>query len=130
MQALLDESEENNHTSCLGLLPGKVLRFSDRLTDGSGKSLKIPHMGWNRLHQSFGHALWRGIPQDSWFYFVHSYYVQPAHSEQVAATSDYPTPFAAALLGENLFAVQFHPEKSQSAGLRLLANFLEWDPTR
>jgi glutamine amidotransferase len=130
MQALLDESEENNHTPCLGLLPGKVLRFSDRLTDDKGKSLKIPHMGWNRLHQSFEHPLWCGIPQDSWFYFVHSYYVQPARPEQIAATSDYPTPFAAALLSESLFAVQFHPEKSQSAGLRLLANFLHWNPGR
>ena len=130
MQALLDESEENNHTPCLGLLPGKVLRFAEPLTDNEGKSLKIPHMGWNRLHQSFEHPLWRGIPQDSWFYFVHSYYAQPARAEHIAATSDYPTPFAAALLGENLFAVQFHPEKSQAAGLRLLANFLEWDPGR
>jgi len=130
MQALLDESEENNHTPCLGLLPGKVLRFSDRLMDKQGKVLKIPHMGWNRVHQSFEHALWRDIPQDSWFYFVHSYYAQPADSGQIAATSDYPGPFAAALLHENLFAVQFHPEKSQSAGLRLLANFLQWNPEK
>jgi len=130
MQALLDESEENNHTPCLGLLPGRVLRFSEPLADSEGNALKIPHMGWNRVHQSFEHPLWRGIPQDSWFYFVHSYYAQPARAEQVAATSDYPTSFAAALLGDNLFAVQFHPEKSQAAGLRLLANFLEWDPGR
>lgn len=128
MQALMDESEENDHTACLGLLPGRVLRFSDQLLDAAGKSLKIPHMGWNRLHQSFEHPLWQGIPQDSWFYFVHSYYVQPQRPEQVAATSDYPTPFAAALLRGNLFAVQFHPEKSQAAGLRVLANFLEWNP--
>lgn len=128
MQALLDESEENNHTRCLGLLPGRVLRFSNAMKDAEGKPLKIPHMGWNRLHQTFEHPLWRGIPQDSWFYFVHSYFASPARPEQIAATSDYPSPFAAALMDENLFAVQFHPEKSQSAGLQLLANFLEWDP--
>lgn len=130
MQALLDESQENDHTPCLGLLPGKVLRFSDRLTDDQGRPLKIPHMGWNRLHQCFEHPLWRDIPQHSWFYFVHSYYAQPAHSDQIAATTDYPGPFAAALLHRNVFAVQFHPEKSQSSGLRLLANFLLWDPEK
>jgi len=128
MQALLDESEENGGTRGLGLIPGKVARFPDGLQDHSGNKLKIPHMGWNRLHQSFGHPLWSGIAQDSWFYFVHSYYVQPAQASMQAASSDYPDPFTAAVLSGNVFAVQFHPEKSQAAGLKLLSNFLSWAP--
>jgi glutamine amidotransferase len=128
MQALLEESEENDGVTCLGLLPGRVVRFSNELRDGYGQILKIPHMGWNRVHQTVWHPLWDGIPQDSRFYFVHSYYAQPQNSAHIAATSDYPVPFTVALGSKNLFAVQFHPEKSQSAGLRLLANFLQWNP--
>lgn len=128
MQALLDVSEENDDTPCLGLLPGRVVRFLDHLTSSEGNPLKIPHMGWNRVHQTRSHPLWQGIPQDSRFYFVHSYYAQPADPGHIAATSDYPEPFAVALARDNLFAVQFHPEKSQTEGLRLLANFLEWNP--
>lgn len=128
MQALLETSEENGGTPCLGLLPGRVLHFPENLADADGTHLKIPHMGWNRVHQTEPHPLWDGIAQDSRFYFVHSYYAQPAEATQIAATSDYPTPFAAALMRENLFAVQFHPEKSQASGLRLLANFLAWNP--
>jgi len=128
MQALLDESEENDGVACLGLLPGRVLRFAEGLADAEGHALKIPHMGWNRVHQTGGHPLWEGIPQDSRFYFVHSYYASPAQAGHIAATADYPAPFAAALACGKLFAVQFHPEKSQAAGLRLLANFLQWNP--
>jgi glutamine amidotransferase len=128
MQALLEDSEENDGTACLGLLPGRVKRFADGLADAEGQSLKIPHMGWNRVRQTGGHPLWEGIPQDSRFYFVHSYYASPANPGHVAATADYPAPFAAALARGALFAVQFHPEKSQAAGLRLLANFLHWHP--
>jgi imidazole glycerol-phosphate synthase subunit HisH len=128
MQALLDESEENGGTCGLGLIPGKVVRFPEGLHDHAGNKLKIPHMGWNRLHQSFAHPLWNGIAQDSWFYFVHSYYVQPAQASVQAASSDYPDPFTAAVLSGNVFAVQFHPEKSQAAGLKLLSNFLSWAP--
>lgn len=128
MQALLEESEENDGVPCLGLLPGRVRRFAEGLKDADGQTLKIPHMGWNRVHQANAHPLWEGIPQDSRFYFVHSYYASPALPEHVAATADYPTPFAAALACGKLFAVQFHPEKSQAAGLRLLANFLQWNP--
>ncbi|HYE36624.1 imidazole glycerol phosphate synthase subunit HisH [Methylocaldum sp.] len=130
MQALLDESEENNGTACLGLIPGQVVRFADGMTDGAGQSLKIPHMGWNRVHQETDHPLWQGIESGSWFYFIHSYFARPVNSINVAATTDYPKPFASALVRENIFAVQFHPEKSQEAGLRLLANFLNWDPGR
>ena len=128
MQALLETSEENDGITCLGLLPGQVVKFSSDLKDGSGQALKIPHMGWNRVHQTGVHPLWEGIPQDSRFYFVHSYYAQPQNSAHIAATSDYPEPFTVALANENLFAVQFHPEKSQAVGLTLLANFLRWNP--
>ena len=128
MQALLQESEENGGVACLGLLPGRVRRFAEGLADAEGRPLKIPHMGWNRVRQAGPHPLWEGIPQDSRFYFVHSYYASPARPEHVAATADYPAPFAAALACGKLFAVQFHPEKSQAAGLSLLANFLQWNP--
>ncbi len=128
MQALLEESEENEGVACLGLLPGRVRRFSGDLQDAEGKPLKIPHMGWNRVHQLGEHPLWEGIPQDTRFYFVHSFYAYPTRTEHIAATSDYPTPFASALSSGKLFAVQFHPEKSQAAGLRLLTNFLKWNP--
>jgi glutamine amidotransferase len=128
MQALLDSSEENDGVACLGLMPGRVARFADGLADADGTPLKIPHMGWNRVHRRAEHPLWNGIDQDSWFYFVHSYYAQPARPEDVAATADYPGPFACALAFDKVFAVQFHPEKSQAAGLHLLANFLAWNP--
>ena len=128
MQALLDESEENNGTPCLGLIPGRVVRFADTLVDSAGESLKIPHMGWNEVFPRVHHPLWEGIAPGSRFYFVHSYYAQPTDSGDIAATADYPEPFAVALAHGNIFAVQFHPEKSQTAGLRLLANFLNWNP--
>jgi glutamine amidotransferase len=125
MQALLTDSEENGGTSCLNLIPGHVVRFADNLTDDRGHVLKIPHMGWNRVHQT-PHPLWDGIPQDSRFYFVHSYYARPDLKTATAATSAYPETFACALSQDNIFAVQFHPEKSQTAGLQLLRNFLHW----
>lgn len=125
MQALLTDSEENGGTSGLNLIPGHVVRFADHLTDDQGHVLKIPHMGWNRVHQT-PHPLWDGIPQDSRFYFVHSYYARPDMNTTTAATSAYPETFACALAQDNIFAVQFHPEKSQAAGLQLLRNFLRW----
>ena len=128
MQALLDFSEENGGTPCLGIIPGQVVRFADGLTDARGEALKIPHMGWNRVHPTDDHPLWAGIDPSTWFYFVHSYFAKPAVASHVAATTDYGLPFASVLARENVFAAQFHPEKSQAAGLRLLANFLEWDP--
>lgn len=125
MQALMDFSEENGGTPGLGLVPGRAVRFSG---DGPGaEPLKIPHMGWNRVHPARAHALWEGIAQDGYFYFVHSYYVEPRDAAVTAATTDYGVSFAAALARGNIFAVQFHPEKSQHAGLKLLANFLAWD---
>jgi glutamine amidotransferase len=132
LQALLEESEENGGTPCLGLIPGRVVRFSE--SSGNARSdplgLKVPHMGWNRVHPLKDHPVWEGIGPDRWFYFVHSYFVEPAAPELIAATTDYPKPFASAVASGNMVAVQFHPEKSQTDGLRLLANFLRWQPDR
>jgi glutamine amidotransferase len=127
MQALLDRSEENGGTACLGLIPGEVRRFADNMRDAaSGQRLKVPHMGWNQVQQQ-AHPLWRGIPQDSRFYFVHSYYAAPTDARDCAGSARYGAAFCCALARENLFAVQFHPEKSQRAGLSLLQNFSRWD---
>ena len=126
MQALLAHSEENNGTDGLDIIAGNVRRFDIGATD-SGEHLKVPHMGWNQVHQIASHPLWHNIDQDSRFYFVHSYYVDPDENAVIAATTSYPDDFVSALYKDNLFAVQFHPEKSQHAGLQLLTNFLNWD---
>jgi len=126
MQALLTDSEENGGTACLNIVPGHVRRFADNLVDEHGEKLKIPHMGWNQVNQR-PHPLWANIPQDSRFYFVHSYFVVPDYAEHTIAQSAYPENFTCAIAKDNLFAVQFHPEKSQTAGLQLLQNFLRWD---
>jgi glutamine amidotransferase len=126
MQALFERSEENDGTDCLGMVQGEVKRFADNLTGENGQRLKVPHMGWNQVHQS-AHPLWQGIPQDSRFYFVHSYYTVPTDGDLCVATTNYGADFCCALARENLFAVQFHPEKSQKAGLALLGNFSRWD---
>jgi len=128
MQALLEFSEENDGTDCLGIFPGQVRHFGAAPTDpASGEVLKVPHMGWNQVRQRHPHPLWHGIEQDTWFYFVHSYYAAPTLVEHTAAVADYGREFTAVLARENIFAVQFHPEKSHHAGLTLLANFLQWD---
>jgi imidazole glycerol-phosphate synthase subunit HisH len=126
MQALLTDNEENGHTQTLNIIPGQVVRFPESLRDNDGNILKIPHMGWNQVHQK-QHPLWANIPQDSRFYFVHSYFAKPDTNSVVAGTAEYPNAFACALAQDNIFAVQFHPEKSQSVGLQLLLNFLHWD---
>ena len=126
MQALLTDSEENDHTDSLSIINGHVEHFSNNLTDANGDRLKIPHMGWNKVTQK-PHPLWDKIPQDSRFYFVHSYYANPDLEADIIATTDYPQAFASALAKDNIFAVQFHPEKSQTVGLQLLKNFLSWD---
>ncbi len=128
MQALLDESEENGGTRCLGLIPGRVVRFPEPLATADGVPLKVPHMGWNRVHPEHPHPVWDGLADDPWFYFVHSYYAAPASAGDVAGRTDYPVPFASAIASGSIVAVQFHPEKSQADGLRLLANFLRWKP--
>lgn len=128
MQALMDFSEENSGTECLGILPGRVCFFGDDLHDkSSGAALKVPHMGWNQVHQEMDHPLWRDIAQDERFYFVHSYYVSTTATELMAGTATHGVTFAAALARGNIFAAQFHPEKSAKAGLQLYANFLRWD---
>jgi glutamine amidotransferase len=130
MQALLEFSEENNGTQGLGILPGRVAGFPVPFIDvANDERLKVPHMGWNEVHQTRAHPLWADIAQDSRFYFVHSYYAVPANAEQVAGTAHYGRDITVALARDNIFAVQFHPEKSQHAGLQLLANFMRWNGT-
>ncbi len=126
-QALMDFSEENGGVDCLGQFQGQVNFFGNHLKDESGVDLKVPHMGWNQVKQSLDHPLWHDIEDLSRFYFVHSYYVKLAQQELVAGTCEYGLPFDVALAHKNVFAVQFHPEKSQQAGLKLLQNFLNWD---
>lgn len=129
MQALMQSSEENGYVPCLGLITGTVKRFggSATLLDEAGQRLKVPHMGWNNVTQTRAHPLWHGIEDGSRFYFVHSYFVEPADTDVLAAETEYGHRFAAALSEKSLFAVQFHPEKSQHCGLQLLRNFLDWD---
>jgi glutamine amidotransferase len=128
-QMMMDFSEENGGVQGLGVFPGRVVRFAEGLRDrDTGYALKVPHMGWNRVRQSLRHPLWSGIEQDAWFYFVHSYYLCPEQAADVAGTTDYGLRFASALARDNVFAVQFHPEKSARDGLRLLANFVTWSP--
>jgi glutamine amidotransferase len=128
MQALLETSEENQGVDCLGIVPGRVVRFPENLqSPSSDEILKIPHMGWNQVHQRHFHPLWRDIPTDSRFYFVHSYYALPENDADVAATTPYGIEFASVISRGNVFAAQFHPEKSQHAGLQLLSNFVDWN---
>jgi glutamine amidotransferase len=127
MQALLDTSEENQGITCLGIIPGRVARFEPDMKAGDGGRLKIPHMGWNQVMQRQTHPLWRNIPDGSRFYFVHSFFAIPVEDTAVAATTPYGIDFASVISHDNIFAVQFHPEKSQHAGLGLLSNFVGWD---
>jgi len=134
MQALMSRSDENDGVDCLDIIPGNVIRFADDLTekslDNSGDiRLKIPHMGWNQVQQKISHPLWKGIEQQQRFYFVHSYYVKPDNESVSAASTIYGHPVTVALAKKNIFATQFHPEKSASAGLQLFANFIAWDGT-
>lgn len=126
LQALYEHSEEGGGTAGLGVLPGRVRRFPAGARDARG-ALKIPHMGWNQVHQARTHPLWDGIPTGSRFYFVHSYYAESDDPGCVTGTTDYGLRFTSAAGRDNIFAVQFHPEKSQHAGLRLIANFVAWD---
>ena len=120
LQMLFERGEEGD-TAGLGLMPGRVPRFSF-------SGLKIPHMGWNEVFQQRPHVMWAGIADRSRFYFVHSYYPAPADAALSAAICDYGISFTCAVARDNIFAVQFHPEKSQSSGLQLLANFVQWRP--
>ncbi|MEE4661218.1 MAG: imidazole glycerol phosphate synthase subunit HisH [Halieaceae bacterium] len=126
MQSLMSRSEENGGVDCLGILPGTVRGFDRALGDNSQR-LKVPHMGWNQVHQTRPHPLWTGIEDGARFYFVHSYYVDVAEPRLAAGIAEYGLQFTAAVARDNLFAVQFHPEKSAAAGLTLLRNFLHWN---
>ena len=123
MQALFDFSEENGGTECLGVIPGKVCHFS-RDEAANQQNLKIPHMGWSQVRHEIESPMWSGIDDDARFYFVHSYYVQPDEQAVVAGSTDYIQRFCSSVAREHLFATQFHPEKSQKAGLQLLRNFV------
>jgi glutamine amidotransferase len=128
LQMLFEYSEEGG-VAGLGLFPGAVRRFPPAaMVDTLGNRLKVPHMGWNEVWHSRHHFLWEGIAEGSRFYFVHSYYVDPVDAGIIVGRSDYPFSFACAAAHANVFAVQFHPEKSAAAGLRLLANFAQWRP--
>jgi glutamine amidotransferase len=127
LQLLFDHSEEGD-VDGLGILPGKVKRFPQaRMVDAAGNKLKVPHMGWNEVHQTCDHPMWKGIAKDARYYFVHSYYVEPEDAALETAYTEYPFRFTSAVGRDNIFAVQFHPEKSQQAGLSLLFNFVNWD---
>jgi glutamine amidotransferase len=128
LQMLFERSEEGD-TPGLGVFPGQVRRFPPgAMKDAQGGKLKVPHMGWNEVMQAAPHALWRGIADASRFYFVHSYYVEEGEPQLAAGYSIYGFRFTCAVAQDKIFAVQFHPEKSQTAGLALLANFVSWNP--
>jgi glutamine amidotransferase len=127
LQMLFDMSEEGP-TAGLALVPGSVVRFRDgAMTLPEGRRLKVPHMGWSPVHQTRAHPLWAGIAEGSRFYFAHSFHPAPADPALTAGTTEYPLPFTCAIARANIFATQFHPEKSHRAGLQLLANFVAWD---
>ena len=132
-QMLFDRSTEsragNAATPCLALMPGEVVRFElEGLTQPDGSRFKVPQMGWNRVRQSRAHPLWQGIPDESWFYFVHSYYVRAQDASHIAGETDYGGVFTSAVARDNIFATQFHPEKSAAMGLQLYRNFVHWNP--
>jgi glutamine amidotransferase len=127
---MLFETTEEGDTPALGYLPGRSVRFPKLHHDHDGSSLKVPHMGWNQVNfpaHARTHPCWAGVPDGSAFYFAHSYYAIPADNTVVAGTADYPDPICVAAARGNIFAVQFHPEKSADAGLRVLKNFSTWN---
>ena len=128
MQMLLDHSEEGPSEG-LGLIHGEVLKFelAGRLQP-DGSRFKVPQMGWNRVFQTQAHPIWQGVPDASYFYFVHSYYARPSDARHSAGEADYGTRFTAVIARDNIFACQFHPEKSADQGLALYRNFLQWTP--
>jgi glutamine amidotransferase len=127
-QMLFEHSEEGN-VAGLGVFAGNVVRFPhERMALSDGTRLKVPHMGWNEVQQQQPHALWKGIADGARFYFVHSYYVAPADAAIAVGQTQYGIPFTSAVARDNIFAVQFHPEKSAQAGLQLLSNFMSWNP--
>jgi glutamine amidotransferase len=127
-QMLFDSSEEGNAAG-LGLLPGKVVRFQlEGQTQEDGSRFKVPQMGWNQVLQTASHPMWQDIPDNAYFYFVHSYFAQPEQSAHTVGQTVYGAPFSCAVARDNIFATQFHPEKSAAAGLQLYKNFVHWNP--
>ena len=127
-QMLFDWSEEGD-TPGLGLLPGKVIRFQlEGKLQEDGSRFKVPQMGWNQVRQAVSHPLWQGIADNSYFYFVHSFYAVPDNRAHKVGETTYGAPFCSAIARDNLFATQFHPEKSAAAGLQLYRNFVHWNP--
>jgi glutamine amidotransferase len=131
MQMLLDHSAEGgaDGTACLGLIPGEVVKFDlagQHQADGS--RYKVPQMGWNQVRQTQAHPVWAGVPDNSYFYFVHSFYARPLDARHTAGVSDYGQSFTSVVSRDNIFATQFHPEKSADMGLMLYRNFLSWSP--
>lgn len=126
LQMLFDRSDEGD-TPGLGLMRGSVVRFTPGLAGPDGP-LKIPHMGWNRVGQARSHPLWEGVPDQSYFYFVHSYYPCPVEADLTVGQADYGEAFTCAVARDNIFATQFHPEKSAAAGLAIFENFVRWNP--
>jgi glutamine amidotransferase len=128
-EQMLFECSEEADTPGLGLLPGRVVRFAlEGRTQPDGSRFKVPQMGWNRVRQVRAHPLWDGIDNDSYFYFVHSYYAVPGNDAHSIGETDYGAPFCCAVASDNVVATQFHPEKSAAAGLRLYRNFVHWNP--
>jgi glutamine amidotransferase len=131
MQMLLDHSAEGDvgGTACLGLIPGEVVKFDlAGQLQPDGSRFKVPQMGWNQVRQTSQHPLWAGVPDNSYFYFVHSFYAKPLDVRHTVGVSDYGQLFTSALSRDNIFATQFHPEKSADMGLMLYRNFLSWSP--
>ncbi len=127
LQSLMGHSDEDGGVKGLGILPGNVIRFTDNVKDENGVLYKIPSMGWNQVYQAKPHPLWEGIEDGSRFYFVHSYFVKPELESDIAGNTDYICRYTSAAARDNLFATQFHPEKSQHDGLALLKNFINWN---
>ena len=128
MQMLLDHSEEQD-TPGLGLIPGRVKRFRlEGRVQPDGSRYKVPQMGWNRVHQTRAHPVWGEVPDQSWFYFVHSFYAETSDPRDSAGESEYGTRFTCTVARDNIFATHFHPEKSAEHGLALYRNFLHWNP--
>jgi glutamine amidotransferase len=127
-QMLFDGSEEGDAAG-LGLLPGRVVRFQlDGQVQEDGSRFKVPQMGWNQVRQTASHPMWQDIPDDSYFYFVHSYFAQPGLAEHTVGQTVYGAAFSCAVARDNIFATQFHPEKSAATGLQLYKNFVHWNP--
>jgi glutamine amidotransferase len=127
-QMLFEHSEEGDCEG-LGLLPGRVIRFAaESMRAADGSRLKVPHMGWNRVYQDRAHPMWAGVPDGSYFYFVHSFHAVPADPALTVGSTDYGLRFTCAVARDNIFATQFHPEKSAATGLRVYQNFVDWQP--